>query len=153
MTASLASTTEQSRLGARPEAIVVGIAAFAFLELVLAAFMAFYPHSFYTAIGPFGAFNVHYLRDVASFEGALGVALAVSLRRPSWRVPVLALTTIQFALHSVNHLIDIDGADPAWTGYFDFLSLTASTALLLWLLAGARSQAQKPIATAERGAR
>jgi hypothetical protein len=112
----------------------VGIAAFAGVELLLAVFTAVSPHAFYTAIGPFGAFNPHYLRDVASFEGAMGLALLVAVARPSWRVPVLALTTVQFALHSVNHLVDIGKAHPRWTGYFDFLSLAAATVLLarLW---------------------
>ncbi len=48
-------------------------------------------------------------------------------------MPVLALTTIQYALHSVNHLIDIGKAHPAWNGYFDFFSLAAATVLLAWL--------------------
>ena len=48
-------------------------------------------------------------------------------------MPVLALTTIQYALHSVNHLIDIDKAHPAWNGYFDFFTLVGATVLLAWL--------------------
>ena len=48
-------------------------------------------------------------------------------------MPVLALTTIQYALHSVNHLIDIGKAHPAWNGYFDFFSLAAAAVLLAWL--------------------
>jgi hypothetical protein len=121
------------RTAAPPGTLVFGIAVFAVLELALAVFMAASPHAFYTAIGPFGTFNAHYLRDVASFEGAIGIALAVSLRRPSWRAPVLALTTIQYALHSLNHLLDIGRAHPAWTGYFDFFSLAAATVVLAWL--------------------
>lgn len=140
MTPSLAQTAETNT---RPEAVIVGIAAFAALELALAAFMALAPHRFYTAIGPFGGFNPHYIRDVASFEAALGVGFLIALRRASWRVPVLAVTTTQFALHSLNHLIDIDKADPAWTGYFDFFSLGASTVLLAWLLWVARGQARE----------
>lgn len=111
----------------------LGIAMFAFVELGLAVFMAVAPHAFFRAIGPFGVFNPHYLRDVASFEGAIGLALAIALRRPSWRAPVLALTTFQFALHSVNHLVDIAGAHPAWAGYFDFFSLASATLLLAYL--------------------
>ena len=53
--------------------------------------------------------------------------------RPSWRVPVLAVTTVQFALHTVNHLVDIGDAHPRWNGYFDFFSLAAATVLLAWL--------------------
>jgi hypothetical protein len=131
------SVAENRIAAARAEAptgtLGVGIGAFAVIELLLAAFTAVSPHVFYTAIGPFGVFNAHYLRDVASFEGAMGLALLVAVLRPSWRVPVLALTTVQFALHSLNHLIDIGKAHPRWTGYFDFFSLAAATVLLAWL--------------------
>jgi hypothetical protein len=57
---------------------------------------------------------------------------------------MLAIATVQFALHSINHLVDIDTAHQAWKGYFDFFSLAASTFLiagLLWLaLADARAR-------------
>jgi hypothetical protein len=116
-----------------PSVVTVGLVAFAAIQLGLALFMAVSPHGFYTDVGPFGAFNAHYIRDVASFYGAIGVVLLAAVSRVSWRVPVLALTTIQYALHSVNHLLDIGGAHPAWTGYFDFFSLAAATVLLAWL--------------------
>jgi hypothetical protein len=130
--------TAAPRASGPPGTLAVGVGAFALLELALAVFTAVAPHAFYTAIGPFGSFNSHYLRDVASFEGAMGLALAAAVRRPSWRVPVLALTTAQFALHSVNHLVDIGRAHPRFTGYFDFFSLAAATLMLarLWRAAG-----------------
>jgi hypothetical protein len=124
-----------------PSVVAVGLAAFAVIQLGLALFMAVSPHAFYTAIGPFGAFNAHYIRDVASFEAALGLGLAMAVRRPSWRVPVLAVTTVQYALHSVNHLIDIGKAHPAWNGYFDFFTLAAATVLLAWLWRAAALEA------------
>jgi hypothetical protein len=113
---------------------VVGVAAFGVYHLALALFMAVAPRAFFTDVGPFGTVNTHYIRDTATFNAAIGVALLVAVRRPSWRVPVLALTTLQFALHSLNHLIDIGHSHPAWNGYFDFFSLAAATLLLLWLL-------------------
>ena len=125
-----------------PSVVTVGLVAFAALQLGLALFMAVSPHAFYTAVGPFGAFNGHYVRDVASFYGAIGVGLAIAVRRSSWRVPVLALTTIQYALHSVNHLIDVGKANPAWNGYFDFFSLAAATAMLAWLWRAAAREAR-----------
>ncbi len=114
-------------------AVTVGIAVFAVLQLGLALLMAAGPHVFYTAVGPFGAYNSHYIRDLSTFYAATGVGLLLAIRRASWRVPMLALMTIQYALHSVNHLIDIGNAHPAWNGYFDFFSLTAATVLLAWL--------------------
>jgi hypothetical protein len=131
-TARLESTAQATK--GPPGVLVVGIAAFAVIHLALALFMAAAPHAFYTAVGPFGARNDHYVRDVATYEAAIGVALAIAVWRPYWRVPVLALTTIQYALHSINHLIDIGKAHPSWNGYFDFFSLTAGTLLLAWIL-------------------
>lgn len=116
-----------------PSVVTVGIATFAAIQLGLALLMAANPHRFYTAVGPFGAFNGHYIRDLATFYAATGVGLLLAIRRPSWRVPMLALMMIQYALHSVNHLIDIGNAHPEWNGYFDFVSLAAATVLLAWL--------------------
>lgn len=113
--------------------VTVGIAVFAVLQLGLALLMAAGPHEFYTAVGPFGAYNGHYIRDLSTFYAATGVGLLLAIRHIAWRVPMLALMTIQYALHSLNHLLDIGKAHPAWNGYFDFVSLTAATVLLAWL--------------------
>ncbi len=134
--------------GSRPgldAALRAGLLAFAAVQLGLALFMAIAPHAFYTSIGPFGAGNDHYVRDVATYNAALGVGLAVAVARPSWRVPVLAVTTVQYALHSLNHLIDIGRAHPRWVGYLDFFALLAASVqlALLWRLA-----ARKPASAA-----
>lgn len=120
-----------------------GIALLSLYHLGLAVFMAVSPHSFFTSIGPFGTQNSHYIRDTATYNAAFGFGLAVSLRRRSWRVPVLAVVAVQFALHAINHLVDIGAAHPAWTGYFDFFSLLLSTLLIIGLLVLARTQARE----------
>jgi hypothetical protein len=123
--------------------VTVGLAAFAAIELALALFMVVSPHGFYKTVGPFGAYNGHYIRDVATFYAAIGIALLLAIRYVSWRVPVLAVTTIQYALHSLNHLLDIGKAHPAWNGYFDFFALAAATLLLagLWRTAAREARA------------
>jgi hypothetical protein len=135
---------------ATPRALEAGIALFAFLYLAEALFMLVSPHGFYKSIGGFDSYNPHYLRDVASFSAAIGVGLGVSLWRPSWRVPALAITTVQYALHSVNHLFDIDIAHPQWTGYFDFFSLAAATLVLVWLLRTAIARERAPAGPHDR---
>jgi hypothetical protein len=121
-----------------PGLITVGLAAFAFVELALAIWMVAAPRSFFTSIGPFSGYNPHYIRDAATFEAALGFGLLVAVRVPSWRVPALGITLVQFALHGINHLVDIGNAHPAWAGYFDFFALAGATLQLAWLLAAAR---------------
>lgn len=131
---------DSMRAEARSAALRAGLAVFAVYHLGLALFMALAPRTFYKDVGPFEALNTHYIRDVATFSAALGAGFVVALRRPSWRVPVLAVTTIQFALHSLNHLVDIGKAHPRWLGYFDFFSLLAATLLLAWLWSVAAEQ-------------
>ena len=139
----------RERADLRADGVTAGIALLALYSLGLAIVMVAAPHAFFTGIGPFGPRNDHYIRDNATFSAAIGVGLAISLRHRSWRVPMLAITTVQFALHSINHLVDIDTAHPVWKGYFDFFSLAASTLLIagfLWLAlddAGTRASGRK----------
>jgi hypothetical protein len=129
---------------------MAGIAVLAAYDLGLALFMAVSPHSFFANIGPFGARNDHYIRDTATFSAAIGVGLLIALRRPSWRVPMLAISTVQFALHSINHLVDIEGAHPAWNGYFDFFSLAVATIVLGGVLRVALKRPQDEASRLER---
>ena len=108
--------------------------AFAVTQLVLGLLLWATPGFFYDEIGPFGARNDHYMGDVATFYLALGAVALVAVRRVSWRVPVLALAFVQYALHSLNHLIDIGESDPGWIGPADFASLTLTAVLLAWML-------------------
>ncbi len=114
--------------------MVAGLIAFGVYHLALALFMAVAPGTFFEEIGPFGAQNDHYIRDTATFNLAFGAALLAAIRYQSWRVPVLALVVVQFALHAINHLVDIGEADPEWVGVADFVSLTVATVLLAGLL-------------------
>jgi len=108
--------------------------AFAAVQLITGLVLWITPGFFYDEIGPFGARNDHYMGDVATWYLALGGALLVTVRRESWRVPVLALALGQYVLHSVNHLVDIGEADPSWLGPADFVSLTLGAVLLAWML-------------------
>ena len=108
--------------------------AFGAVQLALGLLLWLTPGFFYDEIGPFGPRNDHYMGDVATWYLALGAATLVSVRRVSWRVPVLALALAQYMLHALNHLIDIGDADPSWLGPADFVSLTLTAGLLAWML-------------------
>jgi predicted anti-sigma-YlaC factor YlaD len=93
-------------------------------HIALFAWMAFDPGGFFDALGEFGARNDHYIRDTAMFPLAMGVGFLVAAVWPSWRVPVLAVATVWYLAHTVNHLIDINESD---AGTQDFVSLLVST--------------------------
>ena len=103
------------------------------LQLAQGALMVIAPHEFYDLVGPFGAYNDHYIRDVSTFYLALGVVMLLAAGRPRWRPAVLAFAALQVGLHTINHIVDVGDADPVGTGVFDAISLAALTALYLWL--------------------
>jgi hypothetical protein len=111
----------------------IGILTFAAVNLALAFGLAFAPHAFFTDVGPYGAQNNHYMRDLATFYAALGIALLVADRVASWRVPVLFIAALQSGLHTINHLADVDAAHPRWLGPANLISLALATCLLVWL--------------------
>ncbi len=114
--------------------VFLGLAA---INLSLAMWLFFFPHSFYTTIGDFGAYNRHYERDVATFYVAFALGAFAAARYPSWRVPVLAMTTIQYLTHTINHGIDVSDANNSWAGPFDLATLGLGTiqfAGVLWFL-------------------
>jgi hypothetical protein len=97
---------------------VLGVA-----QLALAAYMTLAPRSFFDLIGPWAPYNPHYVRDVATYNAALGIVALGAVRRPSWSVLVLVFATAQYALHAVNHLADVGEADPRSTGVIDLVLL------------------------------
>jgi hypothetical protein len=113
----------------RPILLILGVS-----QLGLGALMALAPGAFFEALGDFGARNDHYLRDVATFYMALGIVLLVTVGRPAWRAPVLAFGALQYALHALNHLLDVGDADPGWIGPFDFASLAVVAGVFLYAL-------------------
>ncbi len=102
-------------------------------QLALAVWMIVSPGSFYDEIAGYGARNDHYIRDVAAFYLAVGAGLMVAATRPSWRLPVLAISAVWYLAHAVNHLFDIDAADPDWVGPVDFAAILLTGLVLLWL--------------------
>jgi hypothetical protein len=108
------------------------------VQLFLGLFLVIAPGTFEDKLANYGSGgDDHFLRDVGTFYLAMGTALLLAVRRPSWRVPVLFLVTLQYALHTVNHLIDIGNTNPGWLGPFNFFSLLLLTVVTGWVLGGA----------------
>jgi hypothetical protein len=108
--------------------------AFAVVQVVIGLLLWLTPGFFFDEIGPYGARNDHYMGDVATWYLASGVAVLVAVRRPAWRVPVLFLVAVQYAMHSLNHLLDVGEAHPGWLGPANLVSLLLATVLLGWML-------------------
>jgi hypothetical protein len=114
---------------------------FAAVQVLTGALLWLTPGFFHDEIGPYGARNDHYMADLATWYLALGAVAFAAVRREGWRVPVLGVAFLQYALHSVNHLIDVGEADPNWLGPANFVSLLLTTLLLGWML---RTEAEAP---------
>lgn len=111
-----------------------GLLAVGLYLVAVSLLMLVSPATFYEEIGPFDGRSDHYIRDGATFQLAFGVLALIAARRTSWRQPVVLGLLLNFTFHALNHLADIDEADPGWLGPADFLGLSAGSALLLWML-------------------
>jgi len=116
------------------------LALFGVAQIVLGLLLWLTPGFFFDEIGPYGVRNDHYMGDVASWYLALGAIALVAVRRASWRLPLLALAFLQYALHSLNHLIDVGGADPEWLGPANLASLLLTCVLLGWMITAERRE-------------
>ena len=130
----MTTATPTARGAAAREPIVrAAVAALGAVSLALGIFMAVAPSAFFDAIGPFGARNGHYIRDMATWQIAVGGALLVAAGRPAWRRPLIAVGAAQALLHAVNHVVDVGDADPTWVGVFDLVTIAATLGLFAWL--------------------
>ena len=115
------------------EIVGIGLVVFSLINVVLAVLLAFAPHAFFKDVGPYGVRNDHYMRDLATFYGALGIVGLVAYRRVSWRTPVRWLLALEYSLHAINHLADVGDAHPHWLGPANLASLAIAAAALVWL--------------------
>jgi hypothetical protein len=144
-------TTSSSSAAGRPtqaswvdRALVPGIAILAATFLIIAAWMVVDPRSFFDNVGPFGAYNPHYIGDAAAFQGGVGIALAASIWVAALRPGALLAATAVAGLHAINHWIDVNDANGnSNADVFDAVSLTLQLVLTLGLL---RASLRRPVA-------
>jgi len=122
-------------------------------QLTIGLWLAIDPSSFVDEVAAFGPADHHFLRDIATFQAGIGIALLAAAGRPSWRVPVLFAAFAQSGLHTVNHLFDIGGTDPGWQGPVNFVSLLLLTGAFAYLMQeaapGARRAKRAPASPSE----
>jgi hypothetical protein len=124
-----------ARLALRPLILIAGV-----YHLALGTLMVVAPRTFFDEIGAFGAYNGHYVRDLASFYLAMGIVLLLAVGRRSWQVPVLFFCVLQYGLHVLNHIWDVSDADPEWIGPVTLVVLALIGAGLWWLWRAARRE-------------
>jgi hypothetical protein len=111
-----------------------GLVIFGLYLVGLSIFAVLAPGTFFDELGRFGPRNDYYIHDGAAFQAAVGLLLLLALRWPAWQVPALVATLLQFGLHTVSHLVDINEADPEWVGVVELVGLALATAVVAWLL-------------------
>lgn len=123
----------------KPRYLPLVLFVLAAVQLLLGLWMAASPQSFYDSIATYGPYNDHYIRDFSSFYIALGLALIISTKAASWRVPVLFIATVQYFLHTLSHILDVNEADPVWVGIFNLVLVAFLTVVFAALLRFTRS--------------
>jgi hypothetical protein len=120
---------------------VLGVSA-AYL-IVSGAMALIAPDTFFEQIGRYGVENSHYVGDVGAFTLASGIAVAICVVRPSWRVPILWTGAFWFGLHALNHAFDTGEARSDARGWLDTALLAYGAIGSAWLaMVAARMQAQ-----------
>src|SRR5215469_18934220 len=64
------------------------------------------PAFFFAHVGPIGAYNPHYERDLGSFVLPLGIALIIASRSLKQHRMLLIVATVASALHLVGHALE-----------------------------------------------
>ncbi|MDX6655446.1 MAG: hypothetical protein QOH62_239 [Solirubrobacteraceae bacterium] len=93
-----------------PRHLALVCVALGLTQLVPALWIVVAPHSFFAHVGPFGAYNGHYLGDAAAFQAGIGVALIAAARFEALRAGALAIAAASIGFHAINHWIDVDNA-------------------------------------------
>ena len=109
------------------------VGALGVFHVLQGAYMLLAPASFYSRIGTYGVENTHYVGDAGSFVLAFGIALLLAVGRPLWRTPVLTVGALWYAVHALNHLVDIGEARSTARGVIDTLLLALGAILFAWL--------------------
>ena len=82
---------------------------------------------------PLGLENSHYVGDVGAFILAFGVAVGISVVRPSWWPPILWLGALWYGFHALNHAFDTGEAKSEARGWSDTLLIGFGAVASAWL--------------------
>lgn len=108
----MAATDARSSSRTRLDLADIVLIAVGVPQILLGVLALVAPGAFYENVGPFPPENTHFIKDIGSWQVALGAAALYAVRRPAWRTPMLGLLALQFILHTISHVVDVGEADP-----------------------------------------
>ncbi len=111
-------------------AVLIVIAAY---HVITGGLALFAPDTFFDQIGHYGVENSHYVGDVGAFILAFGVAVGISVVRPSWRPPILWLGALWYGFHALNHAFDTGQAKSEARGWTDTILIALGAVGAAWL--------------------
>ena len=130
------------------QALRISVAVVAAVNLAIGLWAGIAPGSFYDDVATYGAENGHFLGDIASAYLGIGIALAIAVYRPSWRVTALTATALFWGFHALNHLGDVDEASSDAKGITDTILIALGAAAIGYLAWAAsrreRDEARRP---------
>jgi len=115
------------------DAVGVTLAVIGIYLVGLSIFMLIAPGTFFDEIAPIGVRNDHYIRDGATFQLALGILALIAASRRDVRLVAVVVIGVQFSLHALNHLVDIDEAHLRWLGTANLIGLASGALVAGWL--------------------
>jgi hypothetical protein len=122
-------------------AVLIVVAAY---HVITGALALLAPDTFFDQIGHYGVENSHYVGDVGAFVLAFGIAVGISVVRPSWRVPILWLGALWYGFHALNHAFDTGEAKSEVRGWSDTILIALGAAGAAWLARVSERLDEKP---------
>ena len=81
-------------------------------QLVVGVWTFVSPGSFYDVVATYPPQNDHFLKDIGSWNVALGLAALIAARTPAWQRGMLGVLAVLYTLHAISHAIDVDLGEP-----------------------------------------
>lgn len=128
------------RASARADVVTAVLVVAGATQLLAGLLALLAPGAFYDSIASYPPENGHFIKDLGSWSIALGLVAIYGARRADWRVPLLGLIGLQYALHTGSHLIDAGEAEEGWMDVFAIATQAFGAVLLLGLFLRERSR-------------
>jgi hypothetical protein len=136
----MATVPEPVRASARTDVVPLVLAVVGVTQVATGVLAFFVPGVFYDLAAGYPPENHHFLRDVGSWNLALGAIALYGARRQQWHVPLLGFLALQYVFHTVSHIIDVGDADPSWHGPFGLVTQAFGAVVLTALFLRERNR-------------